>query len=95
MPGPYPSRRHQRQLGHVPTEEFLDSWGDGDNSFADDPPNAVLSIFSEDQVNDVVVVLQDPVLDGVKFIALGHNTIRGAAGCGVLNAEYLKIKKIM
>jgi aspartate-semialdehyde dehydrogenase len=29
---------------------------------------------------------QDPVLD-YKFIALGHNTIRGAAGAAVLNAE--------
>jgi len=35
----------------------------------------------------------DPVVGGVKFVALGHNTIRGAAGCGVLNAEYLKAKK--
>ena len=38
-------------------------------------------------------VRKDPVMGGVKFIALGHNTIRGAAGCGVLNAEYLKAKK--
>ena len=28
-------------------------------------------------------------LDGVQFIALGHNTIRGAAGCSILNAELL------
>jgi len=31
---------------------------------------------------------QDPVLD-YKFIALGHNTIRGAAGAAVLNAELM------
>ncbi len=37
-------------------------------------------------------VRRDPVLKGVKFVALGHNTIRGAAGCGVLNAEFLKAK---
>jgi len=40
-------------------------------------------------------IRRDSVLDGVKFIALGHNTIRGAAGCGVLNAEYLKVKKFI
>ena len=40
-------------------------------------------------------IRKDTVLDGVKFVVLGHNTIRGAAGCGVLNAEYLKIKKII
>jgi len=29
-----------------------------------------------------------PVLD-YKFVALGHNTIRGAAGAAVLNAELM------
>ncbi len=38
-------------------------------------------------------VRKDPVVGGIKFVALGHNTIRGAAGCGVLNAECLKAKK--
>jgi hypothetical protein len=61
------SDRPQRVTGHVPTEEFLDSWGEGDDSFAADPPNAVLSTFSEVEVNDVVVVLQDPALDGDRF----------------------------
>ena len=40
-------------------------------------------------------IRKDPVLNGVKFLALGHNTIRGAAGCAVLNAEYLKAKKFI
>ena len=30
-----------------------------------------------------------PVLD-YKFVALGHNTVRGAAGAAVLNAEVMK-----
>ena len=29
-----------------------------------------------------------PVLD-YKFVALGHNTIRGAAGAAILNAELM------
>ena len=61
------SDRPQRVTGHIPTEEFLDAWGDGDDSFADDPPNAVLSIFSEDEVNDVVIVLRDPALEADRF----------------------------
>ena len=32
-----------------------------------------------------------PILD-YKFAALAHNTIRGAAGCSVLNAELLAVK---
>jgi hypothetical protein len=58
------SDRPDRITGHIPSEEFFASWGEGDNSFADDPPNAVLSIFTEDEINDVVVVLSDPALDG-------------------------------
>ncbi|MBE2221578.1 MAG: hypothetical protein IAF02_08570 [Anaerolineae bacterium] len=58
------SDRPDRITGHIPTEEFLDSWGEGDDSFASDPPNAVLSIFSDEEVCDIVVVLNDPVLDG-------------------------------
>jgi len=37
-------------------------------------------------------VRKDQALGGVKFTALGHNTIRGAAGLAVLSAEYLKTK---
>ena len=33
-------------------------------------------------------VRDDPVL-GMKFVVLGHNTIRGAAGAAILNAELL------
>jgi aspartate-semialdehyde dehydrogenase len=33
-------------------------------------------------------VRSDPLFD-VKLVAMGHNTIRGAAGASVLNAELL------
>ena len=35
-------------------------------------------------------VRKDPVFDGVKFVCLGHNTIRGAAGCAILIGECMK-----
>jgi aspartate-semialdehyde dehydrogenase len=35
-----------------------------------------------------------PVL-GTKFIALGHNTIRGAAGAAVLNAELMRAEGLL
>jgi aspartate-semialdehyde dehydrogenase len=31
-----------------------------------------------------------PVLD-LKMVALGHNTVRGAAGAAILNAELMKV----
>jgi aspartate-semialdehyde dehydrogenase len=36
-------------------------------------------------------ILPDNVLD-YRFVALGHNTIRGAAGAAILNAELLVAK---
>ncbi len=35
----------------------------------------------------------DPGLKGIKYIALGHNLVRGGAGCSILNAELLVAKK--
>ena len=63
----YFSDRPDRITGHITTQEFFDSWDEGDDSFAGDPPNAVLSIFSEEEVNDIVVVLKDPALAGDSF----------------------------
>jgi aspartate-semialdehyde dehydrogenase len=40
-------------------------------------------------------VRQEPVLGGLKYIALGHNLVRGGAGCSILNAELLLSEKII
>jgi hypothetical protein len=56
------SDRPYRLAGHTPTDQFVGSWDQGDDNFAEDPPNALLSIFEADAVNDVVVVLSDPKL---------------------------------
>jgi len=37
-------------------------------------------------------IRRDLAFGGIKYIVLGHNTIRGAAGCAVLNAELLKAR---
>jgi hypothetical protein len=56
------SDRPHRLTGHIATDDFVSSWGEGDDSFAADPPNALLSIFEEDHVNDVVVILSEPTM---------------------------------
>ncbi len=60
------SDRPKREVGHMSTRQFVDVWGDGDNSFAQNPPNAVLSFVEPgDRLpEDAVVVIQDPHLDG-------------------------------
>ena len=62
----YFADRPQREVGHMSTEHFVDVWTEGENSFADDPPNAVLSYLdpAHDFPADTVVVLREPRLEG-------------------------------
>jgi len=63
----YFSDRPQRIVGHMATDDFVDLWGEGDNSFEEDPPNAVLAFLEpgDDVPEDAVVVIQMPrVQDG-------------------------------
>jgi hypothetical protein len=60
----YFSDRPERVVGHLTTEQFVDDWGLGPNSFESDPPNAVLSYATPDgSLADVVVELSAPRLD--------------------------------
>ena len=61
------SDRPDRVTGHILSSDFVDSWDQGEDSFASNPPNAVLSIFQSDHVQDVVVVLTSPEYDGVNL----------------------------
>ena len=62
----YFSDRPERVVGHMSTEQFVEQWAEGPNSFFEDPPNAVLSYVDtgEDIPSDAVVVLRDPVTSG-------------------------------
>lgn len=60
--------RPERVAGHMPTEEFVASWGKGENSFASNPPNADLSIFTDDGTQEIVVVLKEPRFEGDDLI---------------------------
>ena len=58
----YFSDRPQRVVGHLTTKQFVDEWGKGENSFADDPPNAVISFVEtgDETPEDAIVILKDP-----------------------------------
>jgi hypothetical protein len=62
----YFADRPQREVGHMATSRFVDLWGEGDNSFATDPPNAVLSFAepADRTPEEVVVTIRDPRADG-------------------------------
>jgi hypothetical protein len=83
----YFSDRPDRLAGHETTEDFVASWGEGDDSFASNPPNATLSVLSGPEPQDVVVVLSEPrledgdlvfavsVLEGNPEVAGGANSL--------------------
>ena len=62
----YFSDRPKREVGHMSTEHFVSVWSEGENSFADDPPNAVVSYLDpkHEFPEDTVVVLREPRLEG-------------------------------
>jgi hypothetical protein len=81
------SDRPQRVVGHIGTQQFVEIWGEGDNSFAEDPPNAVLAFIGEGEVTpqDVVIEITDPVLTG-SDLSYGAKVLEGtlparSAGC--------------
>ena len=56
--------RPARLAGHMQTSKFIPLWSQGKDSFLKDNPNATLSIFSGDNVSDLVVELSNPQLAG-------------------------------
>jgi hypothetical protein len=62
----YFADRPRREVGHMPTQLFVDLWGEGENSFAVDPANAVLSFAEpEDRTpEEIVMTIRNPSLDG-------------------------------
>ena len=63
------SDRPQRVVGHLTAQQFVDEWDKGENSFAADPPNAVLSFLEtgDDTPEDAIVVIKNPGLEGDKI----------------------------
>ena len=62
----YFSDRPKREVGHLSSHHFVELWGEGENNFLDDPPNAVLSFMDGESAppEDSVVVIRSPQLEG-------------------------------
>jgi hypothetical protein len=77
--------RPVRAAGHVTTEQFIMQWDEGNDNFAIDPPNATVSVLGGDgsEVNDVVVTLKTPKLEGGTLtfdVAVLEGSLNGASG---------------
>src|SRR5438105_5946661 len=62
--------RPQRVVGHMHSRKFVDQWGEGENSFAEDPPNAVVSFLEvgDTTPKEVTIILRSPQLYGDSLI---------------------------
>ena len=62
----YFSDRPNRVVGHLDTAEFIGFWDEGEDSFAVDPPNAVLAFTGEGETvpSEVVIEISEPALSG-------------------------------
>jgi hypothetical protein len=54
------SDRPYRVFGHTKPAKFVEAWNRGPNSFAEDPPNAILSVMGDSYVDSTMVTLSDP-----------------------------------
>ena len=77
--------RPVRAAGHVLTAHLLEEWATGNESFAADPPNATVSVFSPDgsSVRDAVVVVKTPKLEGDRLtfdVEVLEGELKGADG---------------
>jgi hypothetical protein len=62
------SDRPERIAGNMKTTAFVPFWSTGKNSFLSDPPNADISLVNGHSLQQVVAVLQDPVLQGENLV---------------------------
>ena len=58
-------------------------------------PQPNLDRDSEKGMASVVGRVRECPIFGVKYVLLGHNTIRGAAGASILNAELFKVEGLL
>jgi hypothetical protein len=81
--------RPVRAAGHVLTSHFIKEWDAGADSFAKNPPNATISVLSNDgaSVADAVVTLKAPKLDGDSLtfeVAVLEGDLTNATGAAAL-----------
>jgi aspartate-semialdehyde dehydrogenase len=58
-------------------------------------PQPILDRDAENGMATTVGRVRECALLGTKFVLLGHNTIRGAAGASILNAELFRVEGLL
>ena len=88
----YFSDRPDRVVGRESTKKFVEHWWkEGEDSFAKNPPNAVLAVMSKPVPLDLVVVLKEPVLEGDTLVYKVEVLDGPESGEGEANALFIDV----
>ena len=88
----YFSDRPDRVVGRESTEKFVEHWWkEGPDSFASNPPNAVLAVMSKPVPLDLVVVLKEPKLEGDSLVYTVEVLDGPDSGEGEANALFIDV----
>lgn len=74
----YFSDRPDRIAGHMTLNAYMTTWTEAEDSFAEDPPNATLSVYQEGNAQSALVVLEllDATVEGADLI-YGYKVLEG------------------
>jgi hypothetical protein len=92
----YFSDRPVRIAGHLTMPAYMDEWkaGAGPDNFADDPPNATLSVYESSQAANTLIVVEisHPVIEGndlVYHYKLIEGTMPKSGGATALFIDWI------
>jgi len=92
----YFSDRPVRIAGHLTMPAYLDEWkaGEGPDNFANDPPNATLSVYESGHAENMLTVVEisHPVVDGNDLVynyKLIEGTMPKAGGATALFIDWV------
>ena len=94
----YFSDRPVRIAGHLPMPAYLDEWkaGAGPDNFANDPPNATLSVYEGGKAENTLAVVEisHPVIEGKDLVykyKLIEGTMPKAGGATALFIDWIGV----
>ena len=94
----YFSDRPVRIAGHLTMPAYMDEWkaGEGPDNFANDPPNATLSVYASGQKENTLTVVEisHPVIDGKDLVyryKLIEGTMPKAGGATALFIDWIGV----
>jgi len=85
----YFSDRPHRIVGRKPVEWFVEAWDEGEDSFAMTPPNAVLTVKKEQELVDLTLVLEHPVLTDGTLVYTVEVLDGPESGSGTFSALFI------